>query len=86
MPIATVKVTVDGDCQTVRLPPEIHLDAEQVIVKKIGGAVMLYPKNSKESASADPWKYFNEAIGNVTDDFMAERIQLSQAPRESAFE
>lgn len=86
MPIATVNVTVDGDCQSVRLPPEIHLDAEQVFVKKIGGAVMLYPKNSKASASSDPWKYFNEAIGNVTDDFMVERVQLPQAPRESAFE
>ena len=81
----TASITVDGDCQSVRLPPDIHLDGDQVFVKKVGNAVMLVPKRPPADDD-DPWKHFREAIGHVSDDFMVERIQHPQAPRESAFE
>lgn len=70
----TASVTVDGDCQSVRLPPDIHIDGDQVFVKKVGSAVMLVPK------------HFAQPFEPVSDDFMVERVQHPQAPRESAFE
>ena len=81
----TASVTVVGDHQSVHLPPDIHFDGDQVFVKKVGSAVMLVPKRLV-SEHPDPWKSFNEAIGQVSDDFMVERIQPPQAPRETAFE
>ena len=70
----TASVTVDGDCQTVRLPPDIHLDGDEVIVKKVGSSVMLVPKRVVQQFEP------------VSDDFMVERVQHPQAPRENAFE
>ena len=70
----TASVTVDGDCQTVRLPPDIHLDGDEVIVKQVGSSVMLVPKRVVQRFKP------------VSDDFMAERVQHPQAPRENAFE
>ena len=70
----TASVTVDGDCQSVRLPPDIHIDGDQVFVKKVGSAVMLMPKR------------FARPFESVSDDFMVERVQHPQAPREQAFE
>ncbi len=81
----TASVTVVGDHQSVHLPPDIRLDSDQVFVKKVGSIVMLAPKRPASDA-ADPWKHFRESIGHVSDDFMVERIQHPQAPRESAFE
>ncbi len=70
----TASVTDDGDCQSVRLPPDIHFDVDQVFVKKVGNAVMLVPKR------------FAQPFEPVSDDFMVERVQHPQSPRESAFE
>lgn len=81
----TASVIDDGDCQSVRLPPDIHFDSDQVFVRKVGSAVMLSPKRPAADGT-DPWKHFRETIGHVSDDFMIERIQHPQTPRESAFE
>ena len=70
----TASVTDDGDCQSVRLPPDIHFDEDQVFVKRVGKAVMLVPKR------------FSQSFEPVSDDFMVERIQHPQPPRETAFE
>lgn len=81
----TAPLSIVGEHQSVLLPPDIHFEGDQVFVKKVGSAVMLVPKRPA-SDDADPWKHFREAIGHVSDDFMVERIQHPQAPRESAFE
>ena len=78
--MTTAKVTVDGNRQSVQLPPDVHLNADQVFVKQIGQSVLLVPK------PLDPWSLFDEAIGQVTDDFMADRNQPPQQTRETVFE
>ena len=70
----TASVTVDGDHQSVHLPPDIRLDGDQVFVRMVGSAVMLVPKR------------FSQPFEPVSDDFMVERVQHPQAPRETAFE
>ena len=81
----TAPLTVVGEHQSVLLPSDIHFEGDQVFVKKVGDAVMLVPKRAT-AGGTDPWKHFRAAIGRVSDDFMVERIQHPQAPRESAFE
>jgi antitoxin VapB len=66
------KVFRNGASQAIRLPKEFRFDAEEVCIKRIGSAVLLYPKDAA-------WDLMGEAIGQVDDDFMAERNQPERA-------
>jgi antitoxin VapB len=64
----TAKVFKNGASQAVRLPKEFRFDVEEVCIKRIGSAVLLFPKDAA-------WDLMGEAIGQVADDFMADRNQ-----------
>jgi antitoxin VapB len=66
--VTTAKLFVNGASQAVRLPKEFRFDADEVCVKRIGSAVLLFPKNAA-------WGLMAEAMGQVDDDFMADRGQ-----------
>lgn len=51
--------------QAVRLPKDCELPNKEVYVKKVGRVVMLIPEGSH-------WDPFMDAIGNFSDDFMAD--------------
>jgi antitoxin VapB len=70
--MAMAKVIKSGGHQAVRLPKEFRLDEDEVCVKRIGSALLLYPK-------AKAWRLMEEAIGKVDDDFMADRSQSAIA-------
>ena len=57
----TAKVFRNGQSQAVRLPKEFRFSEDEVGIKKIGGMVMLFPKDSV-------WEEFLN-IAPVTDDF-----------------
>ena len=40
----TARLFTNGNSQAVRLPKEFHFDGDEVIIKKVGGAVILLPK------------------------------------------
>lgn len=61
----TAKLFKNGNSQAVRLPKEFRFDGDEVCVKRVGSAVVLYEINSR-------WRQLNEAVGQFTDDFMAE--------------
>lgn len=45
MPAAkTARLFMNGSSQAVRLPKEFRLEGEEVVVRKVGDAVMLIPK------------------------------------------
>ena len=69
---STAKVFKNGASQAVRLPKEFRFDAEEVCIKRIGSAVLLFPKDAA-------WDLMGEAIGQVADDFMADRNQPERA-------
>jgi len=62
----TAKVFKNGRSQAVRLPKEYRFHCDEVMVNKIGDAVVLLPKNSK-------WDSFITAIDMFSDDFMIYR-------------
>jgi len=62
------KVFRNGASQAVRLPKEFRFDAEEVCIKRIGSAVLLFPKDAA-------WDLMGEALGQVDNDFMSERNQ-----------
>ena len=67
----TTKIFRNGASQAVRLPKEFRFDADEVCIKRIGSAVLLFPKEAA-------WDLMGEAIGQVDDDFMADRNQPEQ--------
>ena len=68
----TAKVFKTGRSQAVRLPKEFRFDVDVVYIKRVGSAVLLFPKENA-------WDLMNEAIGKVDEDFMAERDQPARA-------
>jgi antitoxin VapB len=70
--LATAKVFKNGASQAVRLPKEFRFDADEVCIKRIGSALLLFDKKAA-------WKLMGQAIGQVDEDFMVERNQPKQA-------
>lgn len=70
--IATAKIFLNGASQAVRLPKEFRFDADEVCIKRIGSAVVLFPKEAA-------WALMREAIGRADDDFMPDRGQPGRA-------
>ena len=72
--IATAKVFKNGASQAVRLPMEFRFSGDEVCVKRIGSAVLLFARGTG-------WDLMGEAIGAVDEDFMADRGQPAQAEK-----
>ena len=69
--IATAKVFPNGASQAVRLPKEFRFDVDEVCIRRIGAAVLLFPKESA-------WGLMRDALGQADDDFMADRNHPGQ--------
>ncbi|MFH0786863.1 MAG: type II toxin-antitoxin system VapB family antitoxin [Pseudomonadota bacterium] len=72
----TAKLFKNGSSQAVRLPREFKFRGDEVYVKKIGGLVILIPKD-------DPWGSLIGSLDHFSDDFMTERSQPELEKRES---
>lgn len=59
------KIFINSGCQAVRIPKEYRFDCDEVLINKIGDALILAPKNKK-------WKSFIDAIDMISDDFFKE--------------
>jgi antitoxin VapB len=77
--IATAKVFKNGASQAVRLPKEFRFDADEVCVKRIGSAVLLFPRGAA-------WGLMADALGKADEDFMVERSQPTVAETRKALE
>ncbi len=74
----TAKLFRNGQSQAVRLPKEFRFDGEEVFIKKVGNVVMLIPV-------ARSWDSLLNSLDKFSPDFMDERNQPEQAPREELF-
>lgn len=73
----TAKLFVNGQSQAVRLPKEYRFSGNEVYIRKVGNAVMLFPKERA-------WETFLNGLNSFTEDFFAdERNQGVQTPRET---
>ena len=79
----TMKITKtfkNGNSQAVRIPHEFRLPEGELRIERIGGAVLLIPKN-------DPWRLFYESLNGFSDDFLADgRGQPEMQKRPFAFD
>ena len=59
--MVTAKIFENGRSQAVRLPMQFRFDADEVVIQKLGDAVLLVPKESL-------WQTFEEGLEGFTDD------------------
>ncbi len=75
----TAKLFKNGNSQAVRLPREYRFEGTEVIVKKVGNAVVLLPKEHFYQVMIDSLNMFSE-------DFMDKREQPVVQERGAWFE
>jgi antitoxin VapB len=71
----TAKLFVNGNSQAVRLPKEYRFQGDEVVIKRMGNAVVLLPKD-------DPWKVMFDALTEFPKDFNMVREQPEMQERE----
>ena len=76
---ATAKLFKNGNSQAVRLPKEFRFEGDEVIVKRIGNAVVLLPREAFYDTLIDSLDMFSG-------DFMESREQSEAQEREAWFE
>jgi len=59
----TAKLFINGRSQAVRLPKEYQFSGNDVIIQKVGDAVILIPHEKS-------WEVFLHGLNNFTNDFM----------------
>ena len=75
----TAKIFKNGQSQAVRIPKEFRFKGNEVMVKKIGNAVVLLPKESS-------WDNLFNSLNKFSDDFMEDRNQpTAQQERKELF-
>lgn len=63
--MVTAKLFANGKSQAVRLPKEFRFPDGEVLMRKLGDAVVLFPK-------AAQWDMFLAGLSGFSDDFMAD--------------
>ena len=71
---AIAKLFMNGGSQAIRLPKEFRFEGDEVCVKRLGSAIIVYPKGRA-------WEMLDKAIGKVDEDFMADRNQPPEAEK-----
>ena len=70
----TAKLFKNGDSQAVRLPKEFRFTGDEVLIKRIGSAVVLLPK-------AKSWDTLVQSLDKFPEDFMTSREQPREPER-----
>jgi antitoxin VapB len=70
----TAKLFKNGDSQAVRLPKEFRFTGDEVLIKRVGSAVVLLPK-------AKSWDTLVQSLEKFPPDFMGNRQQPAEVER-----
>lgn len=62
------KIFMNGGSQAVRLPKGYRFEGDEVIIRKVGSAVMLMPAN-------DRWESMMKGLNGLTEDFLKDPIE-----------
>ena len=64
-----------GNSQAVRLPKEYRFSGKEVVIRRVGNAIVLLPKD-------DPWEVMFGAVQEFPEDFVLTRQQPPVQERE----
>jgi antitoxin VapB len=65
--MTAAKIFMNGRSQAIRLPKEFRVNAGEVFLKRTSFGFTVVER--------DPWEMFEEGCRELSDDFMAERVQ-----------
>lgn len=68
----TAKLFKNGDSQAVRLPKEFRFEGTEVLIKRVGSAVVLLPR-------ARSWNTLVDSLAKFPSDFLGSREQPEAA-------
>lgn len=68
----TAKLFKNGDSQAVRLPKEFRFEGTEVLIKRVGSAVVLLPR-------ARSWSTLVDSLAKFPSDFLESREQPEAA-------
>ncbi|MCT7981379.1 antitoxin [Laspinema olomoucense] len=71
----TAKLFMSGNTQAVHLPESYHFSGDEVVIKRLGNAVVLLPKEN-------PWQVMFDAIEEFPESLQIERDQSRTMERE----
>jgi antitoxin VapB len=74
--VDTAKLFMNGSSQAVRLPKEYRFAGEEVVIRRLGNAVVLLPKE-------DPWQVLFDALAGFPADFGLQRDQPAPQERDA---
>ncbi|MBR3458634.1 MAG: hypothetical protein IKH16_10870 [Selenomonadaceae bacterium] len=66
----TASVIQNGDYQAIRIPTEMQTERKEFLIRKVGEGYLLSPID-------DPWFPLRLSMGQMPEDFMADREQPS---------
>jgi antitoxin VapB len=66
--VKTAKLFKNGDSQAVRLPKEFRFEGTEVLIKRMGSAVVLLPR-------ARSWDTLVDSLAKFPSDFLESRAQ-----------
>ena len=72
--LSTAKVFTTGRSQAVRLPKAFRFDTDEVTIEKVGNAVVLRPKQTKE----EWWAQMESAMNGLRD--VIEPVERDRTP------
>jgi antitoxin VapB len=73
--VETAKLFMSGNSQAVRLPKHYRFSGDEVVIKRLGNAVVLLPKD-------DPWQVLFDALAEFPEDLRLGRDQPPVQDRE----
>ena len=72
----TARLFLNGRSQAVRLPKEYQFSGDNVYIRRVGEAVILFPVDKE-------WEVFMHGLNNFSNDYMSEgRFQEMDQDRE----
>lgn len=75
MGFKTINIKNKKGFQTIRIPKQMKIDDDKVYLKKVGNALYIIPYHK-------PWQNLFDSLESFTSDFMDERKQPENQPRE----
>ena len=75
----TAKLFRNGESQAVRLPKEFRFAGDEVFIKRVGSAVVLFP-------TAKSWDALTESLEKFPPDFMSDREQPGEVEQRDSLE
>lgn len=76
MGFKTINIKNKKGFQAIRIPKQMKIDDDKVYLKKVGNALYIIPYHK-------PWQNLFDSLESFTSDFMDERKQPENQPRES---